>query len=80
MTDCPACMEWTRNRFSGAYRPDCDDCHARMLASSPAYWASAESESITPRYRDALIAYWGARWKDGHALVKRWARAKRGDV
>lgn len=76
MTDCTACDEWLRNRFSGAYRSDCEHCHARMLASSPAFWESAKAEAITPRYRDALIARWGEKWRDGHALVKRYATSK----
>lgn len=70
---CPACAQAERDSLSGAFRSGCDECRARLLARSPAYWAAAMASTLTPRYRDALVANFGRGWLEGHTLVKRWA-------
>ena len=71
--ECPACTAAAANRWCGAYRSGCLECSARLISQSPAYHEAASSGSITPRYRDALQAAFGAAWKDGHERVKGWA-------
>lgn len=70
---CPACAQAERDSLSGAFRSGCDECRARLLARSPAYWAAAMASTLTPRYRDALVASFGPRWLEMHQRVKRWA-------
>lgn len=70
---CPACATARENRLSGAYVLNCVACEARKLSRTPAYADAARANAITPRYRDALIATFGAEWQAGHEAVKGWA-------
>ncbi len=74
MSDCPACADASEHPLGGWYRlTDCRECGARWLARSPAYADAAAAGAITPRYRDALVARFGADWRAGHERVKAWA-------
>ena len=76
MTYCPACTEALANRWCGMYHADCRECSARALSHSPMYFAADSADAMTPAYRDALQALFGADWIDGHAMVKRWAERR----
>ena len=78
MMGCPACAaaESTPNR--DGFEQDCRGCKARALAATGAHIESAERGGITPAYRVALEKLFGAdAWRDGHELVKGWARKLR---
>jgi hypothetical protein len=51
----------------------CPSCEARALAVSHIYEQSAAAGTMTKEYRKSLGQVFGERWKDGHAMVKKWA-------
>lgn len=75
---CEACETARRNPLSGLYRSDCPECSARSLADSPFYHEAAQANAITPAYRDALRAFYGAAWRDWHQRVRAWAASRMG--
>ncbi len=60
--DCPACAE-----------AECKSCAARDLARGPAFFEASLAGALTPTYRSALQAAFGADWLKGHDQVKYWA-------
>lgn len=69
---CRACSDAEHDPTMDVFRRGCMSCEARALASLGAHVESFERRCITPQYRAALEALFGARWQEGHALVKRW--------
>lgn len=67
---CTACTAFERNHNSGAYCTACAECTARGLARSLRFFLAAKAAAITPDYRSALQAAFGADWQAGHARVK----------
>lgn len=53
---------------------DCPSCEARAIACTTHYEQSATSGAMTKEYRKALGQVFGDRWKDGHEMVKKWAK------
>jgi len=45
-----------------------------MLAHSPHFYESSQSNTLTPSYRNALRAVFGEDWRKGHELVKQWSK------
>ncbi len=73
MTRCSACDIARTDPHTGRFNRDCQECDARSLASSPAYFDSARSGSMTPTYKAALRFVFGDDIAAGHARVKTWA-------
>lgn len=71
---CEACHQAKTNPRTGMYQANCHECTARALANSPQYFDAMKAEAITPAYRSALQAAFGADWKQGHENVKQWAQ------
>lgn len=67
---CESCAAAQLNPLSGLYHTGCLDCTARLLAQSPGFAASMAALKFRRDYLEALKAAWGAKWEDGHRLVK----------
>jgi len=70
---CDACAEAEQNPRTSRFHAGCRCCGARALAQGPQHFTARSSRTMTPAYRDALQALFGADWVDGHAHVKAWA-------
>ena len=72
---CTACTDAMTSPRSATFTPSCESCDARALAATGAHEESARVASITPAYRTALVALFGAEsaeWMAGHEAVKAW--------
>ena len=72
---CNACTDAMTAPRSAEFTCGCSSCDARALAATGAHQESARVESITPAYRAALVALFGAEsaeWMAGHEAVKAW--------
>ena len=64
MTNCPACASATRNPTADEFKSGCMSCQARALAVTRA--------DLLDDYQGAARTVFGDKFKEGHALVKRW--------
>lgn len=70
---CPGCRLAEADPMTVIAYAQCLGCDARALASGRLYEQSAASGAMTKEYRRALGQVFGERWKEGHAMVKKWA-------
>lgn len=71
---CKACELAERDPRKDMLHKGCMSCEARALASIGAHVESAEAGAITPRFRAVLERLFGEDWKQGHELVRKWAK------
>ena len=71
---CPDCERADKNPLSGFYQSHCQDCQARQLAHSPAYFDSARDGRMSPTYLAALKYVFREQWQAGHLSVKHYAQ------
>ena len=74
MSECFACAIAKVNPRAARFDAGCSECSARALAGDPRFHAATQSNTITPAYRAALQAVFGAGWKEGHERIKEWAK------
>lgn len=70
--NCPDCASAASERHWGGYVMTCLDCRARLIAGSPAYYASELSRRILPEYRAALETVGAGSIEAAHRLVRQW--------
>jgi len=74
LVNCEPCTLAQDNPRTGIFQSGCLECQARMLAHSPHFYESSQSNTLTPSYRNALRAVFGEDWRKGHELVKQWSK------
>lgn len=67
---CEHCTEAQTDANWPGYQARCRGCEVRALANGPAFFESAQAQSISPAYRGALVTLFGADWRASHQEVR----------
>ncbi len=73
MTGCESCAKAEETGIPGFLDASCIDCTVRGLAGGLMYFNAAKAGKVTEPYRAALEKAFGAKWRNGHQLVKEYA-------